>query len=145
MSSLPDYAIAIIKDPQWQKEKAEFDRRSAELDRLAAPVIAGAAWRWLEFTPEAREQMAGDPDIAFQTEWDGWVIRMDFAGEIGDGSFWWRKGHEAEAVAEWDLFAHGTPTRPATPEELAEWQWALNSAIRSYVHDIHRSTLALVR
>jgi hypothetical protein len=66
--------------------------------------------------------MAGDPDLAFQVEYGDWVLRMDYAHEIGNGSFLWRKDSEDAAEREFELFAHGTPTR------LAYRRKSLNSA-----------------
>lgn len=127
---------AIMADPKWQAEKAEFDRYCAALDVAAAPFLKlKLAWYFLEFTPLAREAMGGDPDIAFQCELEGWIIRMDYSGEIGNGHCHWKCGCEAEALEAFkdDFFAHGTPTRLATEAELTEYQWALDAAVRGWV------------
>ena len=121
--------MAILNDPSWQKEKAEFDKRFEQHQLAIAPFISEARWHLLEFTEDARKVMAGDPDIAFQCEIGGWVIRMDYSGEIGNSASWWKKGHEAECLTEWDLFAHGKVLRLANDAEHSKYGWAFEEAI----------------
>ena len=139
---LPPHITAYLDSPEFQATKRAADKWSAMLDSLTAPIVAGTTgcWRLLEFTPAQREIMAGDPDLAFQVEYGDWVLRMDYASEIGNGSFHWRKGSEDAAEREFELFAHGTPTRLATPAEVAEFGWAFESACRSLANHIHLNT-----
>jgi len=137
--TLPPEIVAYLDSPEFKAAKHEADEWSDMLDRLTAPIVAATAGRWqlLEFTPAQREIMAGDPDLAFQVEYGDWVLRMDYAHEIGNGSFLWRKGSEDAAEREFELFAHGTPTRLATPAEVAEFGWAFESACRSLANHLH--------
>jgi len=129
---------AYLESPEFKAKKREADEWSDMLDRLTAPIVAGTAGRWrlLEFTPAQHEIMASDPDLAFQVEYGDWVLRMDYAHEIGNESFLWRKGSEDAAEREFELFAHGTPARLATPAEVAEFGWAFESACRSVANHI---------
>ncbi len=131
--TLPPEIEAYLNSPEFKAAQREQNEWDAELDRRTAPIVAATTGRWqlLEFTLAQREIMAGDPDLAFQVEYGDWVLRMDYAHEIGNGSFLWRKGSEDAAEREFELFAHGTPTRLATPAEVAEFGWAFESACRS--------------
>jgi len=140
--TLPPDIEAYLATAEFKAKQREADEWSAMLDSLTAPIFAATNghWQLLEFTPAQREIMAGDPDLAFQVEYGDWVLRMDYAHEIGNGSLLWRKGSEDAAEREFELFAHGTPTRLATPAEVAEFGWAFESACRSLANHIHLNT-----
>ena len=123
-----------MSDPKWQEEKRAFDLECERLYKAHQPYLAlPQNWMFLEFSDAQREIMCGDPDIAFQWSFGEWVIRMDYSGEIGNSSCYWKIGCEAQAESEFDFFAHGYPKRPATPEELKEYRWALDAAIYNWV------------
>lgn len=133
---LPPHVQAYLDSDEFKREKEEFDAWVKRIDELSEPIIDAVDWHLLEFTDEAMEIQRGDPEIAFQCEWDGWVIRSDFSSEIGDSSWYWKKGCEQDAVDEWgdtEMFAHGTPVRPITLVELDLHEWHLRSAIRGFV------------
>ena len=140
--TLPPHITAYLASPEFKAKQREQEEWTATLNRLTAPIVAGTTGRWrlLEFTAAQREIMAGDPDLAFQVEYGDWVLRMDYAHEIGNESFLWRKGSEDAAAREFELFAHGTPTRLATPAEVAEFGWAFESACRSLANHINLNT-----
>ncbi len=139
--TLPPEIEAYLNSPEFKAAQREQNEWDAELDRRTAPIVAATTGRWqlLEFTLAQREIMAGDPDLAFQVEYGDWVLRMDYAHEIGNGSFLWRKGSEDAAEREFELFAHGTPTRLATPAEVAEFGWAFESACWSLANHLSQS------
>ena len=134
--SLPDYIQSYMETDEFKNSKAEFDARFARNAAFAAPILEAVdgSWRKLEFTPEAMEIQGNDPDIAFQCEWENWVIRADYSDEIGDSMWFWEKGSEDSATEEWcnEFFAHGTPGPPITSEEREEFGWVLENAIRSF-------------
>jgi len=135
---LRPHITAYLASPEFKSEKRDFDAWSGELDRRTAPIITATNghWHFLEFTAAQREIMAGDPDLAFQVEYNDWVLRMDYSGEIGNGSYHWKKGSEADAEREFEFFAHGTPVRPASAAEQAEWAWAFDTACMSLANHL---------
>ena len=138
LSEFPPEIRAYLESDQYREDWLEAKAESERLDRAADPLIARRAgcWHILEFTPEEKAHQGGDPDIAFISEVDGWVVRMDYAAEIGNGSFFWRSGHEAQAVEVRNSeplecgFSLGSRGRLASAEELETYGWALDDAVR---------------
>ena len=124
--------------PEFLAAKKKSDEEFARLVEKAVPVIAATdnSWFLLEFTPEDMEIQGGDPEIAFQCEYGEYVLRVDYSDEIGNSSCWWRKGFESEALQQFEYFAHGIPSRLATEEEVAEYQWAFREAVRSFTRHV---------
>ena len=138
LAEFPPEIRAYLESEEHRRGWREIREATARMARVAAPLMEArkGTWHLLEFTPEEKAAQGGDPDIAFISDVDGWVLRMDYAGEIGPSTFIWRSGHEAEALEEWNSrflepgFALGRKAGPATPAHLREFEWALEQAVR---------------
>lgn len=143
-SNLPPDIVAYMESEEFKQLKLANDLRSKRISALANPLIEQARplWRLLGFTEEDMRIQGGDPEIAFQCEVGGWVVRTDFSSEIGESAWFWQAGCEAAAVLEWkeEFFALGTPTRPPTEKEFEEHEWHMKEAIRSLAQFLERRT-----
>lgn len=133
----PDSILAQLRqDPKWVAEQRAFKRWSRDIDVVIADMADRAEWWLLEFTPEVMAIQCGDPDIAFQCELDGYVLRADYVSECGPCSFYWQPGLEEECLEKFEFFGHGTPSRRATAEEMDKYGgWLMRAAFLKYAAD----------
>lgn len=149
-------------DPELKTQEGKYRLH----DLLMPEILKEIREKWvrMHFTKQQLKEMAVDQDfVAYEVPYHGWIIRMEYEGEIGPGSMYWESGHEDEMKAtmeedypawyrgrretgpkEWSPKKEAVRTRKDQGWEFLEGknlEWALDEAVNGFVYYIIRHKL----
>jgi len=110
-----------------------YDRRYA---KGFSPAVSDLIWHRMRFTKADLAALAVDPDfVVFEADYEGYVIRVEYEGEVGPATMYWKHGYESQAEIEglrwghdWKRGRRGPVTH--IPSNL---EWAAQQAIDAFV------------
>jgi hypothetical protein len=133
----------LERDPQWVMQRDALRSRVSLVDHYAAPITEALRGKWkkVDFTDEELDEMGVDPDfVALEVDFNGWILRAEFEGEIGNSSAWWREGLDDEMKAETEdregiAWFRGRRGGAMTKAEAKRLEWILDEAVKLFVDD----------